>query len=99
LSAPPIGCLPSQRSLAGGILRECVERYNEAAKAFNSKLSSKVDFLNTNLPNSKIVYLDVYNLLLDLIQNPQKYGKLNIARKFYFIFYKNILIFSYFFYM
>jgi phospholipase/lecithinase/hemolysin len=87
LSAPPIGCVPSQRTIAGGIQRECVEKYNEAAKLFNAKLSSKIDSLNTNLPDSKMVYLDVYNPLLDLIQNPAKYGKLklNIPISFLFV--------------
>jgi len=67
--------VPSQRTLAGGILRECADKYNVAAKLFNSKLSSAVDSLNRNLPNSKMVYIDVYTPLLDLIQNPTKYGK------------------------
>ncbi|KAJ9675066.1 hypothetical protein PVL29_024140 [Vitis rotundifolia] len=72
--APPLGCLPSQKSLAGGIQRECVENYNEAAKLFNTKLSSGLDSLNTNFPLAKFVYVDIYNPLLDIIQNPQKSG-------------------------
>ncbi|KAG6699498.1 hypothetical protein I3842_08G069400 [Carya illinoinensis] len=74
LSAPPIGCVPSQRTLAGGILRQCSEKYNQAAKLFNMKLSASLDSLNRNLPNSKMIYLDVYSPLLDLIEKPQKYG-------------------------
>ncbi|KAF8022679.1 hypothetical protein BT93_F0255 [Corymbia citriodora subsp. variegata] len=73
-SAPPIGCVPSQRTLAGGILRGCAEEYNAAAQLFNTKLSSKLDSLNRKLPRSKMVYIDVYNPLLDLIQYPQKQG-------------------------
>jgi phospholipase/lecithinase/hemolysin len=75
--------VPSQRTIAGGIQRECVEKYNEAAKLFNVKLSSKIDSLNTDLSDSKIVYLDVYNPLLDLIQNPAKYGKLKYPNFFF----------------
>ncbi|KAG7966831.1 hypothetical protein I3843_08G068200, partial [Carya illinoinensis] len=74
LSAPPIGCVSSQRTLAGGILRQCSEKYNQAAKLFNMKLSASLDSLNRNLPNSKMIYLDVYSPLLDLIENPKKYG-------------------------
>ncbi|RDY07439.1 GDSL esterase/lipase EXL3 [Mucuna pruriens] len=74
LSAPPIGCVPSQRTLAGGLNRECSEKYNDAAKLFNSKLSKNMDSLAHNSPNSRIVYIDVYNPLLDIIQNYQKYG-------------------------
>ncbi|KAJ9675061.1 hypothetical protein PVL29_024137 [Vitis rotundifolia] len=73
-SVPPLGCLPSQRSLTGGIQRECVEKYNEASKLFNTKLSSGLDSLNTNFPLAKFVYVDIYNPLLDIIQNPQKSG-------------------------
>ncbi|KAK3231871.1 hypothetical protein Dsin_003752 [Dipteronia sinensis] len=73
-SAPPIGCVPSQRTLAGGIERECVDEYNQAAVLFNKKLSSRLDSLSSSLSNSKIIYIDVYNPLLDIIQNPQKYG-------------------------
>ncbi|RVX03435.1 GDSL esterase/lipase EXL3 [Vitis vinifera] len=78
--APPLGCLPSQRSLAGGIQRECAEKLNEAAKLFNTQLSSGLDSLNTNFPLSKFVYVDIYNPLLDIIQNPQKSG-LEVANK------------------
>ncbi|VVA39375.1 PREDICTED: GDSL [Prunus dulcis] len=73
-SAPPIGCLPSQRTLGGGILRDCVEKPNQAAMLFNSKLSAELDDLNKNLPNSNLVYVDIYNPLLDLIINPTNYG-------------------------
>ncbi|KAK9270109.1 hypothetical protein L1049_025683 [Liquidambar formosana] len=73
-SAPPLGCLPSQRTLAGGLQRECAENYNQAAQLYNAKLSSELDSLNSKLPQAKIVYVDVYSPLIDLIQNPGKYG-------------------------
>ena len=34
----------------------------------------EMDHLNKNLPNSRVVYIDIYNPLLDLIKNPAKYG-------------------------
>ncbi|XP_014504189.1 GDSL esterase/lipase EXL3-like [Vigna radiata var. radiata] len=73
LSAPPIGCVPSQRTLAGGLERGCSEKYNNAAKLFNSKLSKELDSLRS-YPNGRIVYIDVYNPLFDIIQNYKKYG-------------------------
>ncbi|XP_050365758.1 GDSL esterase/lipase EXL3-like [Argentina anserina] len=73
-SAPPIGCVPSQRTLAGGIQRQCAEKYNDAAKLFNSKLSANMHSLNTQLPDSRMVYVDIYTPLLDLILHPTKYG-------------------------
>ena len=74
LGAPPIGCVPSQRTLAGGIVRGCADKYNVAARLFNSKLSKELSSLNQELPSSRIVYIDVYNPLLDVIVNYQSYG-------------------------
>lgn len=72
--APPLGCLPSVRSIGGGKPRECVEKTNEEAKLFNAKLSSELDSLNNNFPLARFVYIDIYNPLLQLIQNPKKSG-------------------------
>ncbi|KAI4389621.1 hypothetical protein MLD38_001827 [Melastoma candidum] len=72
--APPIGCVPSQRTLSGGALRACADDLNRVAQLFNTKLSSRIDSLNGQFPNSKMVYIDVYSPLLDLIQRPQSYG-------------------------
>ncbi|KAK3007711.1 hypothetical protein RJ639_015056 [Escallonia herrerae] len=73
-SAPPIGCLPAQRTLAGGALRVCVEDHNQGAHMYNMKLSSEIDSLDNSLSQAKIVYIDIYNSLLDIIKNPQSYG-------------------------
>ncbi|GAB4852557.1 hypothetical protein Ancab_016770 [Ancistrocladus abbreviatus] len=73
-SAPLIGCVPAQRTLRGGALRHCAKNTNQAAQLFNSKLSDLLDSLNNQLPNSTVVYIDVYNPMLDLIVNPEKYG-------------------------
>ncbi|KAK3224367.1 hypothetical protein Dsin_011392 [Dipteronia sinensis] len=74
MSAPPIGCVPSQRTISGGIFRDCSEPANHAARLFNCKLSSVIGSLSQKFPDSKIVFVDVYNPLLSLIQNPTKYG-------------------------
>ncbi|KAL7117553.1 hypothetical protein ACP275_03G078500 [Erythranthe tilingii] len=73
-SLPPEGCLPSQRTLAGGLRRNCVDEYNEAAQLFNNKLSDEIASLNAQLSEAKFVYVDIYNPVLDIIQTPQKYG-------------------------
>ncbi|CAH2067493.1 unnamed protein product [Thlaspi arvense] len=72
--APPLGCVPSQRTLGGGLMRDCAEYYNEAAKLFNSKLSTKLDLLHKTLPGIRSVYINIYDPLLDIIQKPAKYG-------------------------
>lgn len=71
---PVIGCVPLQRTIGGGISRECSDSANQAAILFNSKLFSQMDVLQKKLPGAKLVYLDSYNPLLDILQNPAKYG-------------------------
>nr|DAD41676.1 TPA_asm: hypothetical protein HUJ06_015999 [Nelumbo nucifera] len=73
-SSPPIGCVPSQRTQAGGIYRECAEEYNQVARLFNAKLSSQLNSLRHKLPGTRLLYIDVYSPLLDIIQRPQDYG-------------------------
>ncbi|KAJ6823080.1 uncharacterized protein M6B38_357325 [Iris pallida] len=77
---PPIGCLPSQRTLAGGIERECVTRYNEAAILLNIELSLAVQRLHDALPGSKMVFVDLYAPLLDIVLYPYAYGFEESAR-------------------
>ncbi|KAH0971071.1 hypothetical protein GBA52_023227 [Prunus armeniaca] len=74
LSLPAIGCVPSQRTLNGGIDRGCSDNANQAASLFNSKLTAQIDAFNKRLPEARLVYLDIYNTLLSLIQNPSQYG-------------------------
>lgn len=74
LSAPPAGCLPSQRTLAGGPTRECVQEYNRASEIYNNKLNSAIQSLNSSLLGASLVYLDIYGPLLDLINDPSKQG-------------------------
>ncbi|XP_021902567.1 GDSL esterase/lipase At5g42170-like [Carica papaya] len=72
--APPIGCLPMQRTLGGGIERKCVENYNTMAKLFNSEVIAALERINGKNKESRMVYVDIYTPLLDMIQNPQEYG-------------------------
>ncbi|OVA06670.1 Lipase [Macleaya cordata] len=74
LSAPPIGCLPSQRTLGGGKERKCAKSYNKAAQIFNSKLSAELDNLNSKLQHIRAVFVDIYTPLQDLINRPRQYG-------------------------
>lgn len=72
---PPIGCLPSQRLRGGGLPKVCVEEYNQAAQMTNTKLSAKIYSLNEKLPQSELLYINIYDPLLDIIVNHHKYGK------------------------
>ncbi|CAI0435565.1 unnamed protein product [Linum tenue] len=55
--------------------RKCSDKYNQASQFFNSKLSAGLNSLKGNLDASaRVVYIDVYNPLLDVINNYQSYG-------------------------
>lgn len=75
LSAPAVGCVPAQRTVGGGLERKCAGYANAAAIAFNSKLTTKLNTLNRNFPDAKLVYLESYSTLLYLTQNAASYGK------------------------
>ncbi|KAF3628241.1 hypothetical protein FXO38_05476 [Capsicum annuum] len=70
LGIPPIGCMPSQRTLRGGEERERVDYLNQAAQLFNNKLADDLSSLENKVPNSRLVYVDIYNLSLDVINSP-----------------------------
>ena len=84
LSTLPVGCLPGGRTVATGLLEGgCEEITNQEAQVFNTKLSSMVDSLESSLPDAELVFIDVYNPLLDIVQDPQNYGN------FYLFLYEN----------
>ena len=74
LSAPPVGCLPAQRTLAGGVLRECAEKENQAAQLFNIMLKQQLHSLESRLLQSRVAFVDFYNPLISIIENPHQYG-------------------------
>uniref|UniRef100_A0A0D9ZG38 Uncharacterized protein n=1 Tax=Oryza glumipatula TaxID=40148 RepID=A0A0D9ZG38_9ORYZ len=70
---PPIGCVPSQRTLGGGPHRRCEEKRNYAAKLFNSRME-EVIAAKTNPATTRMVYVDIYTILQELVENGDKYG-------------------------
>ncbi|KAI6687671.1 hypothetical protein NL676_024499 [Syzygium grande] len=73
-SLAPLGCIPSQRTLAGGLKRRCAEDYNRMVQLLNSKLMRELRRLNSAFPHARMALIDVYGLLLDIMKNPRKYG-------------------------
>ncbi|KAH6766059.1 GDSL-like Lipase/Acylhydrolase family protein [Perilla frutescens var. hirtella] len=71
---PPIGCLPIQMTAKSPLLRNCSVKENEDAKAYNDKLEKLLPQIETELAGSKVLYADIYNPLMDIINNPQQYG-------------------------
>lgn len=79
MSTLPLGCLPGARTIGGGLLRDCVELINQEAQLFNSKLSSQLDSIKNDFPDANLAFVDVYSSLLDLVQDPQKYGNIYVV--------------------
>ncbi|PWA76650.1 SGNH hydrolase-type esterase domain-containing protein [Artemisia annua] len=73
-SASPIGCYPAQRTIAGGPLRECPEERNQAAHLFNEMLKPQLQHFESSFPESRVAYIDFYNPVLNMIDNPHQYG-------------------------
>uniref|UniRef100_A0A0A9BNT0 GDSL esterase/lipase EXL3 n=1 Tax=Arundo donax TaxID=35708 RepID=A0A0A9BNT0_ARUDO len=74
LGLPPIGCVPSQRTVAVGLARNCDPTRNSAAQLFNSKLEEEIKCLQRELQCERIGYVDIYDVLQDMITNPCNYG-------------------------
>lgn len=73
---PPIGCLPIQMTIKFEILtnRKCLEDQNSDAQSYNEKLAKLLPEIQAMLPRSKIVFAEVYEPMLDMINYPQQYG-------------------------
>ncbi|KAK9998868.1 hypothetical protein SO802_018471 [Lithocarpus litseifolius] len=75
---PPMGCLPIQITLKYPIPinRKCIEHLNADSQSYNHKLVNLLSKLQAILPRSKFAYADIYQRAINMINNPQKYGKL-----------------------
>lgn len=76
---PPVGCLPVTKTLhlqqAPLVSGGCIERQNAAAERYNTKLKQMLTKLEAESPGSTFAYVDVYNPLKDMVNNPRKYGE------------------------
>lgn len=71
---PPFGCTPIQITLSRDPDRACVDEQNWDAQVYNSKLQELLRTWQGSLHGSKIVYLDAYRALMEILDNPAKYG-------------------------
>ena len=55
----------------------CNEEYSKVARDFNRKLQGLADKLNRNLPGMRIAYCNLYDVVLQVVENPSSYGKLD----------------------
>eukprot|EP01018_Ginkgo_biloba_P039307 Gb_35590 [translate_table: standard] len=78
---PPLGCLPLERTLRMfNRVKGCVEELNEDASGFNKKLNKTLKMLTPNLPGLKMTYSDIYTQLIDMLNDPPKYGFVSTRR-------------------
>lgn len=68
----PMGCIPLQRVLS--TTGACQDRANKLALSFNQGTSKVLDDLSAKLPDANFRFGDAYNVVNDVITNPQKYG-------------------------
>ncbi|GJW53459.1 GDSL esterase/lipase [Tanacetum coccineum] len=68
----PLGCIPSQRAKSS--THQCLHQVNEWVLQFNTKVQKLMNLLNFKLKNAKLTFADTYNDVLDMVDNPSKYG-------------------------
>ncbi|XP_010498444.1 PREDICTED: anther-specific proline-rich protein APG-like [Camelina sativa] len=71
IGAPPLGCVPSQLVKKK---KQCNKELNYAAQLFNSKLILILGQLSKTLPNSTLVYMDIYTVFSQMLETPGDYG-------------------------
>ncbi|KDP21169.1 hypothetical protein JCGZ_21640 [Jatropha curcas] len=69
-----IGCSPSELAQNSPDGRTCVQRINSANQIFNNKLRSLVSQFNSNTPDARFIYVNVYGMFQDITSNPARYG-------------------------
>lgn len=74
LGTLPLGCLPGARNIVGNLRKTCSVFANQESAMFNKKLSANLNNLGRKLPGAKFVYVDMYNSLFNLINNPRASG-------------------------
>lgn len=79
VGTPPLGCTPSQRVKKKKI---CNEDLNYASQLFNSKLLIILGELSKTLPNSTLVYMDIYSIMSHMLETPSDYGNLFLLGQF-----------------
>ena len=68
----PLGCIPSQRVKSKN--GQCLKRVNQWVREFNSRVQKLLVSLNSKLPGAQLGFADSYQIVMDLIVNPQAYG-------------------------
>uniref|UniRef100_A0A1J3HVV0 GDSL esterase/lipase n=3 Tax=Noccaea caerulescens TaxID=107243 RepID=A0A1J3HVV0_NOCCA len=72
---PPMGCLPIQLTAKfRNVFRSCLEQENRDSVLYNQKLQKLLPQIEASLTGSRFLYSNIYDPMLDMMQNPSKYG-------------------------
>ncbi|ESR62687.1 hypothetical protein CICLE_v10015728mg [Citrus x clementina] len=77
VGVPPLGCMPIVKTLQDQTA--CVESYNKVAASLNSKIREKLAILRRTI-GIKAAYIDCYDIILDAVNKPKKYGFTETAK-------------------
>ena len=93
-----MGCLPIQITARCKYFndRKCLQDQNFDSQNYNKKIAKLLPKLQKSLPGSLLLYADTYKPLMDMINNPQKYGK-EFSHNFLKLYYCVILDWGLFF--
>ncbi|XP_074269765.1 GDSL esterase/lipase At4g18970-like [Silene latifolia] len=72
-----IGCSPNELAQRSPDGSTCDERINSANRIFNARLKELVQQLNNEFTDGRAIYINVYDMFQDLIDNPSAFGFTN----------------------
>ncbi|KDP39149.1 hypothetical protein JCGZ_00906 [Jatropha curcas] len=67
-----VGCVPSERTKNKG--QKCNEEINSLSRMYNEGLKSMLQQLKSELVDINYSYFDTYNIMQDILQEPDAYG-------------------------
>ncbi|KAM3404176.1 hypothetical protein ACQJBY_007328 [Aegilops geniculata] len=67
-----MACIPNMR--ARNPTNMCSPDVDELIAPFNSKVKGMVDTLNANLPRAKLIYIDNFEMISEVLRSPFNYG-------------------------
>ncbi|XP_042044600.1 GDSL esterase/lipase At2g40250-like [Salvia splendens] len=76
-SPPSSSSASSQKSgnLTGDLFRrECKMKHNKDAMEYNAKLEVRVKRMMVEMPTLKVIYMDLFTPMMDMIDRPNKFG-------------------------
>lgn len=80
----PLGCLPGELALRSKN-GDCDPDLQRAATLFNTQLVRIVDELNSEVGELVFIAVNLFNMHMNIVSDPQAYGKINSSRKLFSI--------------